>query len=312
MINNGYVTPQPLADSLRPLRVAVLVVDQPSGRRTVLRRRSRSCSELGGLDRYITTGQLRPPDVQERVPAEARRVVRPVRRRAHRAVRRLRHLLRSQLLEHPVRRALPPAVPAARHLLQDRVRADGSRTAPCGTRATYDPRSCARWRLRDGARSLPRANDLKPPKTYQFSGGVRQTFARRRVTVSYNAIRGFNGMNYVRVSPWRSETTSPRNYKTVFVTDDRVRTWYDAHAAPARPAHPRRRRWGGAIAYTFARSEEQGQSTDIFWGFDDRFPTVPRAAVCCYRMRSRTLKVGDQIIDLRHVETELRASRDAP
>ena len=29
------------------------------------------------------------------------------------------------------------------------------------------------------------------------------------------------------------------------------------------------------------------------------------AAVCCYRMRSRTLKVGDQIIDLSGVEAEL-------
>ena len=26
---------------------------------------------------------------------------------------------------------------------------------------------------------------------------------------------------------------------------------------------------------TLARSEEQGQSQDIFWGFDDHFPTVP-------------------------------------
>jgi hypothetical protein len=33
-------------------------------------------------------------------------------------------------------------------------------------------------------------------------------------------------------------------------------------------------RWGGGLAYTLSKAEEQGQSQDIFWGFDDRYPTV--------------------------------------
>jgi hypothetical protein len=37
-------------------------------------------------------------------------------------------------------------------------------------------------------------NDLKTPKNYQFSGGVRQTLGPTLVTVSYNAIRGYNRM----------------------------------------------------------------------------------------------------------------------
>ena len=34
-------------------------------------------------------------------------------------------------------------------------------------------------------------------------------------------------------------------------------------------------RWGGAVAYTLSRAEQQGKPpSDIFWGFDDRFTTV--------------------------------------
>src|SRR5678815_4391552 len=119
------------------------------------------------------------------------------------------------------------------------------------------------------------ANDMRPPKTNQFSAGVRQEIVGMRLTVSYNGIRGYNGMNYVRVSPWGGpETTAQRNYNTVFAADDRVRTWYDALQLQLDRPMRVGGRWGGGLAYTLSRSEEQGQSTDIFWGFDDRFPTV--------------------------------------
>jgi len=146
--------------------------------------------------------------------------------------------------------------------------------------AVWDPRYTDPAQLRTlGYASAPEvflvANDLRPPKTHQFSGGVRQNFGGFRLTVSYNGIRGFNGMNFERVSPWGGpETTNPRNYNTIFAADDRVRTWYDALQLQLDRPLRYGRRWGGGLAYTLARSEEQGQSTDIFWGFDDRYPTV--------------------------------------
>jgi hypothetical protein len=119
------------------------------------------------------------------------------------------------------------------------------------------------------------ANDLRPPKTHQMSAGVRQQIRGVRLTASYNGIRGFNGMNFVRVTPWGGpETTPTRNYNTVFATDDRVRTWYDAMQLQVERQIRRDTRWGGSLAYTLARSEEQGQSTDMFWGFNDKYPTV--------------------------------------
>ena len=100
---------------------------------------------------------------------------------------------------------------------------------------------------------------------------MRQTLGSMLVTVSYNGIRGYNGMNYVRASPWGG--LGP-NYSQVFVADDRVKTWYDAMQFQLERPLRADSRWGGAIAYALAKTEEQGQSTDIFWPFDELHPTV--------------------------------------
>jgi hypothetical protein len=78
-------------------------------------------------------------------------------------------------------------------------------------------------------------------------------------------------MNFIRGGPWESPGTP---YWTVFVADDRVKTWYDAVQFQIERPVTTITRWGGGIAYTLGRSEEQGQSQDIFWGFDGRYPTV--------------------------------------
>ena len=114
-------------------------------------------------------------------------------------------------------------------------------------------------------------NDLRPPRTHQTSAGLRQAIGNLQVTATYNGVRGYNGMNYVRVSGWGG--LGP-NYSTAFAADDRVRTWYDALQLQVERPLRLDTRWGGSIAYTFAKATEQGQSTDIFWGFDDRYPTV--------------------------------------
>jgi hypothetical protein len=114
-------------------------------------------------------------------------------------------------------------------------------------------------------------NDMKPPRTTQMSFGVRQALGDNQLTVSYNGLRGRNFMNFIRATPWGG--LGP-NYSQAFIADDRVKTWYDALQLQLERPLRAGTRWGGSIAYTLARSEEQGQSQDIFWGFDDRFPTV--------------------------------------
>ncbi|HKP16681.1 MAG TPA: carboxypeptidase regulatory-like domain-containing protein [Gemmatimonadaceae bacterium] len=271
MINNGYVTPQPLADSLR-LYESRLVVERPqaSGPAAVVP----IMQQLGGLDRYITTGNGD----------------RPMYKKAFQP-----RLGASYDLFGDQRTVLFGGFGIYfdrnywNTLFDERFRRqyrqlDINFKAACAPGefacAAWDPRFYDPAQLRTlGYATAPEvflvANDMRPPKTNQFSAGVRQSVGGTRVTLSYNGIRGFNGMNYVRVSPWGGpETTAQRNYATIFAADDRVRTWYDALQLQLdRPLMPGGR-WGGGLAYTLSRSEEQGQSTDIFWGFDDRFPTV--------------------------------------
>jgi hypothetical protein len=153
---------------------------------------------------------------------------------------------------------------------------DGPNT-DCPRCVAWDPRffDPAQLRTLSGTAGLPEvflvANDLKPPKTYQYSLGIRQGFGPSLITVSYNGIRGHNGMNFIRATPWGG--LGP-NYAQAFITDDRVRTWYDAMQLQWERPYREGTGWGAGLSYTLAISKEQGQSTDIFWPFDERFPTV--------------------------------------
>jgi hypothetical protein len=115
------------------------------------------------------------------------------------------------------------------------------------------------------------ANDLRPPRTTQASAGVRQAFGLTRLTLSYNGVFGRNITNYVRASGFGG--LGP-NYLTAFVTDDRVRTRYNALQLQVEHPLVEGRRLGGGLAYTLGRAEQQGNASDIFWFFDDRYPTV--------------------------------------
>jgi hypothetical protein len=118
-------------------------------------------------------------------------------------------------------------------------------------------------------------NDLVPPSTEQYSAGLRQTVGPALVTLTYNGVRGRNYMNFIRGAYTIGTPGAARqNYAAVFLTDDRVRTWYDAVQVQVEKPLLGTVRWGGSVAYTLGRSEEQGQSTDLFWGFDERYPTV--------------------------------------
>ena len=275
MINNDYVTPAPLADSLRGALNSKLVVDRP-----VLKSDGTCCNtqqvrvidELGGLDRYITTGSSDRPVFknawQPRVGASfdvtgsGRSVL-----FAGAGIYYDRNYWNTLFDERFRRQYNVPRI-------------DFRTSCPAGSPVNcvvWDPKYLdpAQLKTLSGTAGVPEiflvANDLKPPKTYQFSGGLRQGIGRALVTLSYNGVRGDNGMNFVRASGFGG--LGP-NYATAFVTDDRVKSWYDAMQVQIDRPILADTRWGGSIAYTLARSDEQGQTTDIFWGFDDKYPTV--------------------------------------
>ena len=282
MINNDYVTPRPLADTLRQLyNAGQLTVDQPLPGGAV--RSVAVIQQLGGINRYLTSGSSDRPWYKK---------------------------------------AFQPRVGFAydfagngstvlfggaglyfdrnywNTMLDERFRRQYSviniafQPVTCGTQqncAVWDPKYYDPAQLRQLAVQAGKpevflvANDMTPPSTVQLSGGIKHQFGQQLVTLSYNGLRGKNFMNFVRGGPWGGGT-SP--YNTVFVADDRVKTWYNSVQMQVQREMTAATRWGGQVAYTLAKAEEQGQSTDIFWGFDDRYPTVGD--------RPRLVSPGDQ------------------
>jgi hypothetical protein len=124
---------------------------------------------------------------------------------------------------------------------------------------------------------------MVPPRTLQLSGGIRRNLGAQLITLSYNGLRGTNYMNFVKGA---NGGAGGLPYNSIFVADDRVKTWFNALELQIQRPLLADTKWGGSLAYTLSKSEEQGQSTDIFWGFDDRYPTVGD--------RPRLIAPGDQ------------------
>ena len=274
MINNDYVTPAPLADSLRLLEPEMLVdFVSPTGTQQIS-----TVRQLGGIERYISTGDNRPVYKSAFQPRVG--------------------------LSYDLFGTGNTVVFGGYGLYYDRnywntlldeqfrrqygvynVQFRGS-AEECA--ATSTPATCTTWddryldpdqlRTLTGSVGIPEvflvANDLKPPRTQQYSAGIRQTVGPVLISASYNGVRGSNYMNFVRASGALGGTPARRNYAAVFITDDRVETFYDALQLQIDKPFVGDARWGGSIAYTLGKAEERGQSQDLFWGFDQRFPTV--------------------------------------
>jgi outer membrane receptor protein involved in Fe transport len=286
MINNDYVTPKALADSLRgPLNNQLFVrqtvpdPSNPGGSRQI---QVRTVDLLGGIDNFISTGNNRPiykKAFQPRLGAS--------------------YDLRgdnntvlfggfglyydrdvwNNLLDEQFRRQYGVyTVDFRSSAAACAAETDATIRGRC---TAWDPRYLdpAQLRTLSGSVGIPEVflvkNNLVPPSTRQYSGGVRQTWGPVLITASYNGVRGRNYMNFIRGAYTIGTPGAARqNYAAVFLTDDRVRTWYDAMQLQVEKPLRGRSRWGGQIAYTLSKSTEQGQSTDLFWGFDERYPTV--------------------------------------
>jgi hypothetical protein len=109
-------------------------------------------------------------------------------------------------------------------------------------------------------------NDTRPPKTHQWSAGVRQAVGDgHAVSMTYTGTRGYNGFAFVRVTDWGGLGPT---YAQAFMSTDEIRTWYDAVMLKAERHLSADTRWGGSLAYTLARGEVQGEH---FFSLDDRY-----------------------------------------
>jgi hypothetical protein len=280
MINNDYVTPAPLADSLRAAyNAGTLIVDQSFGNNQT--RNVNVIQELGGINRYLTTGRSdRPMYKKAFQPRLGASYALPDDKTVlfGGAGLYFDRNYWNTLFDEQFRRQFQVIN------IQFRNNCAGATNCAAWSDAYYDPTAL---RALGTAVGRPEvflvANDMVPPRTLQFSGGVRRSIGSDLLTVSYNGLRGSNFMNFVRGSPFGGGGIP---YSTVFVTDDRVKTWYNSLQVQYQRPLSEATRWGGALAYTLSKSTEQGQSQDLFWGFDNRYPTVAD--------RPRLVAPGDQ------------------
>jgi hypothetical protein len=107
-------------------------------------------------------------------------------------------------------------------------------------------------------------NNTKPPRTDQYSVGIRQAFGPIATSVSYAAMRGVNGFTY-NFGTRRADGTccfSVANYSNILISEASKRFWYDALYVTVDKPYTVASKWGFGIAYTYGKSDQTGN--DLF------------------------------------------------
>ena len=122
-------------------------------------------------------------------------------------------------------------------------------------------------------------NDLRPPKSYQFSAGVRRLISDVLVEAAYTGVRSsdvftFYWANMNFTCPQRSfgvpgcfVNNNIPGFSTILLATQNGKTWYNALAVRVdrsyRPSASGKIGWGAGLAYTYAKRETQGFNDDF-------------------------------------------------
>jgi hypothetical protein len=101
-------------------------------------------------------------------------------------------------------------------------------------------------------------NDIRPPMSDQFNGGVRTTLHGIRFSASYAGIRARNGLTFVFANrrPDGSCCTPIPGFSNILVSSDAKKSWFDALYVTA--DRPYDGKWGATLAYTLGKSDAIG------------------------------------------------------
>jgi len=129
-------------------------------------------------------------------------------------------------------------------------------------------------------------NDLRPPKSYHFSLGVRRLLGSWAVQAAYNAERTNNVFTFT----WANvdfpcgnggcgTTHTIPGFSDILIATTNGKVWYDALAV--RVDRPYRRSserfgWGAGLAYTYAKRQTQGFNDDFTYPNARFYPKQPR------------------------------------
>ena len=118
-------------------------------------------------------------------------------------------------------------------------------------------------------------NDLRPPKSNQFTAGVRQGLGSWALEAAYTGVRSSNTMTFYFANmnftcPARNFSCFTVNnipgFSTILLADDAGKTWYDALQVKLDRNYRRSSEnfgWGFGLAYTFAYRQTEGFN-DLF------------------------------------------------
>jgi hypothetical protein len=107
-------------------------------------------------------------------------------------------------------------------------------------------------------------NEMRPPRSDQWTFGLRQQLGNWLSSLSYVGVRGYNNMMYffADLPPGTSfndrfgNNVSVPGYARVFYTSTARRTWYDGLLLSL--DHPMVNRWAFNLAYTYAKAKQTG------------------------------------------------------
>jgi hypothetical protein len=120
-------------------------------------------------------------------------------------------------------------------------------------------------------------NDIKPPRSNQFSGGLRHDFGSFNASATYSGTRSFNGYSY----EWANVALKANGdcclsidlpaYQNILVGNNTLRTWYNSALFSLDKPYRRTHKigWGAGLAYTYA--DAQGEGGDLF-----SFPSIQK------------------------------------
>lgn len=120
------------------------------------------------------------------------------------------------------------------------------------------------------------ANDTRPPRTNQFTLGVRQAVGNVLVSANYTGVRGYNAYTMLRANrnPDGSccEASPTGHWSNLFVSTDEGRNWYDAVYLQVDKPYTEESRWGAQLAYTLGWAEQNTDPSSRFGTLNEFTP----------------------------------------
>ncbi|HEX7183322.1 MAG TPA: TonB-dependent receptor [Thermoanaerobaculia bacterium] len=109
-------------------------------------------------------------------------------------------------------------------------------------------------------------NEMRPPRSDQWTLGIRHQFGNWLTSLSYAGVRGYNNLMYffgdlppgTRFEDRFGGNVQVPGYARIFVTSTARRTWYDGFFLNLDRPLTVNGRWGFNLAYTYAEAEQTG------------------------------------------------------